>query len=125
MKLTAQRIGVRMPMNLVPRNIIHKFWEKRLANRWVKPCKESLTPKVVQSTYRVPFGDGMLRTAVVPQSQRCNKWSKKYLSVSHLTGFLFIYLLYIFHRSGSTGCEPCRTQIVLECPLTSWHLYMS
>ena len=47
MKLTAQTISVRLPMSLVSRNIIHKFWKKRLANRRIKPCKESMTPKVI------------------------------------------------------------------------------
>ena len=126
MKLTAQTIIVRLPMSLVSRNIIHKFWEMRLANRWVKPCKESMTPMVVQSTYRVPLGDGMLRTAVVPQSQRCNKWSKKYLSVSQLTGFfVFTYQLYSSQMSDLTDDILYRTHTVLECPSTSLHQYTS
>ena len=100
MKPTAPIISVGLLVNLVLSrvsanvDIIHKPPEKRLANRRVKPCKESSDSKgsaiYVQS---LVLGDKMLRTAVVSQSQRCNKRLNCPLG-SHLTGFLY-FLVYL------------------------------
>jgi hypothetical protein len=49
MKLTPGRIDVRLLMNLEIVGIIHKPQQKRLANRWVKPCKGAI-PMVMQSS---------------------------------------------------------------------------